>query len=382
MGALFESLRERVEDNARNAVAVYLRDVPEYHDTPIGTGERDDQGGMFGFAVFIRSRSLDLAPVGLPLSEEDLSAISSAGRRRAELGLSVLSQQRVLGLHTRLMLQEIHEVAGPDDGNDLLRMVGWFGAQGARARSAYLHGYTAGVGRSRTLATCNELLARMLLADEPVEPRLADQLRPLVASRYVVSVLRIPGPAVSEQARSAMAAALAGGALLAWLGSGEVALLTPGTADRSPALHHVRSAMATLGRACQVASVEGVTGDLAESLTWAREASRVAPVEDRPARLYVLADLFVEMAVAKTPEIDAWLCAFGRQLSDGPDLVPTLHAYYRHDMNRTAASAALRIHPRTLDYRLQRVRKVTGLEPGSTLGVRMLSTAVARLLAR
>jgi sugar diacid utilization regulator len=86
--------------------------------------------------------------------------------------------------------------------------------------------------------------------------------------------------------------------------------------------------------------------------------------------------------VANTPEIDAWLRAFARRLSKGPDLVSTLHAYYSHDMNRAAASAALRIHPRTLDYRLQRARKVTGLEPGSTLGVRMLSTAVARLLAR
>jgi hypothetical protein len=382
VGGLFDSLRDRVEAAARNAVSAYLREVPEYQGTPVGARGRDDQAGMFGFAVFIRSRSLDLASAGLPLSEEDLSVISSVGRQRAELGLSVLSQQRVLGLHTRLMLQEIHEVAGPDDANDLLRMVGWFGAQGVQARSAYLHGYSHGVGRSRTLATCNELLARILLADEPVEPHLADQLRPLLAGRYVVSVLRIPAPAVSEQARSAVVTALAGGALLAWLGDGELVLLTPGTVDCSAALHHVRLAVATLDRSCQVASAEGVTGRLSESLGLAREAGLVAPMEDRPTRLNLLADLFVEMAVANTPEIDAWLCAFGRRLSDGPDLVSTLHAYFRHDMSRAAASAALHIHPRTLDYRLQRVRKATGLDPGSTVGVRMLSTAVTRLLAR
>ncbi|WP_433518646.1 PucR family transcriptional regulator [Nonomuraea sp. CA-143628] len=382
VGGLFVSLREQVEDHARNAVSAYLREIPEYHDIANLSDERDHQASMYDFAVFIRSRRLDLAPARLPLNDDDLSTISSVGRQRAELGLSVLSQQRVLGLHTHLTLQEIHQVAGPEDSDELLRMLGWIGAQSVRARRAYLHGYTDGVGRSRTLATRNELLARALLADEPVEPRPADPLRPLVAARYAVSVLRFPAPAVPEQARSAVVNALAAGSLVAWLSCGELVILTPGTVDRTVALQQVRSAVAMLGRACQIASVEGVTGRLAESLAWAREASRVAPMENRPARLYVLADLFVEMAVANTPEIDAWLRAFARRLSNGPDLVSTLHAYYRNNMNRAAASAALRIHPRTLDYRLQRARKVTGLEPGSTLGVRMLSTAVARLLAR
>jgi DNA-binding PucR family transcriptional regulator len=50
-------------------------------------------------------------------------------------------------------------------------------------------------------------------------------------------------------------------------------------------------------------------------------------------------------------------------------------------MNRTSAAAALHIHPRTLDYRLRRVREVTGIDPGSTVGVRLLSATVARTLA-
>jgi DNA-binding PucR family transcriptional regulator len=61
--------------------------------------------------------------------------------------------------------------------------------------------------------------------------------------------------------------------------------------------------------------------------------------------------------------------------------VTTLDAYYRSDMNRLLTAASLHIHPRTLDYRLRRVRELTGIEPGSTHGVRVLSTAVARMLA-
>jgi sugar diacid utilization regulator len=50
-------------------------------------------------------------------------------------------------------------------------------------------------------------------------------------------------------------------------------------------------------------------------------------------------------------------------------------------MNRAATAAALHIHPRTLDYRLRRVRDVTGVDPGSTAGVRLLSATVTRSLA-
>ncbi|MDQ0815345.1 sugar diacid utilization regulator [Streptomyces sp. B3I7] len=47
-------------------------------------------------------------------------------------------------------------------------------------------------------------------------------------------------------------------------------------------------------------------------------------------------------------------------------------------MNRRAAAAALDVRPRTLDHRLTRVRRLTGFDPASTRGVRILSTLVAR----
>jgi sugar diacid utilization regulator len=41
----------------------------------------------------------------------------------------------------------------------------------------------------------------------------------------------------------------------------------------------------------------------------------------------------------------------------------------------------LRIHPRSLDYRLQRAGELTGLDPASTHGIRILSAVVSRVLA-
>jgi len=380
MSGLFHVLRDRVEENARHAVEVYTREVSEYQVLPSGV---DDKIGMYDFAVFIRRRSLELAGADTPLTEGDLGTIAEVARERAAAGLSVPSQQQVLGLHTALMLREIHEVTRPDDIGDLLRMVGWLGAQGVRARGAYLRGYTSGVGTSRVVATRLELLARALLDDEPVEPLLAGGLGVRVSGRYTVSVIRSP-TALPPDARAEVVGALAPSRTpVAWLAPDEVALLTPGAGDaaRTRALARVRDAVSAIGGPCQVGAAEGPVGGLAESLTWAREASRVAPLERRPDRLYAVADLFVEMSVFRTPPVDDWLRAFARSLGSGPDLVATLRAYYGNDMNRSAAAAALHIHPRTLDYRLQRVRTVTGVDPGSTVGVRVLSAAVGRIVA-
>ncbi|MEO3924943.1 helix-turn-helix domain-containing protein [Micromonosporaceae bacterium B7E4] len=375
MSALFNALRERVEVNARHAVETYTNEVSEYQAMSPGV---DDRIGMYDFAVFIRRRSLDLAAAELPLTEEDLAGIATVGRQRAEVGLSVPSQQQVLGLHTAMMVREVHDLARPEDVTDLLRMVGWLGTQGVRARSAYLRGYTRGVGTARVLSTRLEILARTLLADEPVEPFVAD-LR--LAGQYHISILKMARPTAPETQSEVVAAFAADRVPVTWLAADELAVLTPGTTPKAKILQRVRHATALIGQPCGVGSAEGVLGGLAETLAWAREASRVAPPQDRPERLPEIADLFVEMAVARTPALDGWLRSYARALSTGPDLVTTLHAYYTHDMNRTSAATALHIHPRTLDYRLRRVREVTGIDPGSTVGVRLLSVTVARTLA-
>ncbi len=375
MSALFNALRERVEVNARHAVETYTNEVSEYQAMPPGV---DDHIGMYDFAVFIRRRSLDLAAASLPLNEEDLARIGAVGRQRAEIGLSVPSQQQVLGLHTTMMVREVHDVTRPEDVTDLLRIVGWLGGQGIRARSAYLRGYTRGVGTARVLSTRLEILARALLADEPVEPFVAD-LR--LAGRYHITVLKTTRPVTAETQAEVVAAFAADRLPMTWLAADEVAVLTPDNHSKARILQRVRHATALIGQPCGVGSTEGAVGRLAETLGWAREASRVAPPQDRPERLPEITDLFVEMAVARTPAIDGWLRSYAKALAAGPDLVSTLRAYYVNDMNRASTAATLHIHPRTLDYRLRRVRDVTGLDPGSTAGVRLLSATVARTLA-
>ncbi|PRY28055.1 PucR family transcriptional regulator [Pseudosporangium ferrugineum] len=375
MDVLFNALRERVEANARHAVETFTHEVTEYQTMPTGAGSPLD---MYDFAVSIRRRSLDLAAAERPLTEKDLAGIAAVGRQRAEAGLSVSSQQHVLGLHTAMMVREVQDLARPADVNSLLRIVGWLGTQGLRARTAYLHGYTHGGGAARVLPTRLELLARALLADEPVEPFVADLHR---CGRYHVTVLRTGRP-VSPEIRGEVVAVLAADRVpVTWLAGDELAVLSPATDQPAAVMDRARRAAALIGQPCGLGAAEGPAGGLAEAFARARGVSRVAPPQDRPDRLPGIADLFVEMALTHTPAIDGWLRTYARALASGPDLVMTLHAYYTNDMNRVTTAAALHIHPRTLDYRLRRVRDVTGVDPGSTAGVRLLSAAVARTLA-
>uniref|UniRef100_UPI0040403E9D helix-turn-helix domain-containing protein n=1 Tax=Streptomyces sp. TG1A-60 TaxID=3129111 RepID=UPI0040403E9D len=87
------------------------------------------------------------------------------------------------------------------------------------------------------------------------------------------------------------------------------------------------------------------------------------------------------LAVADAPSVDARLRTPARRPESGPDLLVTLDAYYRHDMHRGTTATALNVHTRTLDYRLGRVRDLTGIDPGSTRGVRTLSAVVTRRLS-
>jgi hypothetical protein len=375
VSALFDALRERVEVNARHAVETFTNEIGEYQAMPPGT---DDRIGMYDFAVLIRRRSLELAATEMPLNEGDLADIAAVARQRAEVGLSVPSQQQVLGLHTAMMVREVQDLARPEHVTDLLRIVGWLGTQGVRARSAYLRGYTGGVATARLLSTRLEILARALLADEPVESFVAE-LR--LCRQYRISIVNVTRPVPFETQAGVLGALASDRVPATWLGAGELALLTPAHEAKPVALEQVRTAAGLIGQPCRVGAAHGAVGGLAETLAWAREASRVSPPQDRPDRLPEIADLFVEMAVAHAPAVDGWLRGYAKVLATGPDLVATLRAYYASDMNRLATAAALHIHPRTLDYRLRRVREVTGIDPGSTVGVRLLSVTVARALA-
>ncbi|MEU6031048.1 PucR family transcriptional regulator [Streptomyces tauricus] len=387
MRDIFDVLESQVTANAKNAVETYAKELPEYHRARNDARLYD---AIMEFAVSIRRRTISLAREGVPLSDEDLAFISSIGQDRGAKGFSESSQRNALTLHTSSMLREISEAPATQDMDGLLRMVTWFSAQAGTARGAYVLGFEKGRSRALSAAARVQACARMLLADDPAAPDIARDLGLPAPGRYAVTVLRFP--ASRSLPDSGTRAALLEPFLMShrvpmlWRRPEECVALVPAD-DTDPAavdrrvLALARDFSAAVGLPCAVGTATGAVSSLAETAQTARLVSRAAPAASPPDRACTAADVFVEMGLVQLPQLDDWLRDLTRRLAEGPDLVATLDAYYRADMNRLRAATALHVHPRTLDYRLRRVRALTGVDPGSTRGVRLLSTAVTRLRA-
>jgi hypothetical protein len=385
MGDLFSHLRRRIDPNARRAVDAYHRELADFR---VLDGAGTAGTSMFDFAVALRRRTVELAAEDEPFAEEDLHYMASVGRERAERGISLRSERRVQALHAALTLQEVREAAGPDDIDDLMHMLRWIGANGVHAQNAYTRGFLTGQRRRVPYSRRIQRLAAMLISDDATAAQVAAELAMAVPERHCVTVVR---PHVGLRLATDKERTVAVEALLEvhrypmmWRSPEEFLLLTPATDVVTPFVPAdpitatvVVDLCAQLGGPCSIGTAVGRTGQLADAVALARRISRVAPVQNKPRELHTVADVIVELALGELPELDRWLGGLSELLAAGPDLVKTLDAFYRHDMNRLRAANALNIHPRTLDYRIHRVRDLTGLHPASARGVRVIGAAVA-----
>ncbi|WP_416986174.1 PucR family transcriptional regulator [Streptomyces sp. T028] len=409
MGSLFAELARQASTNARREVETYTREIPEFGSLDTNRRARDE---TLEYALWLRRRTVELAPDNGMLTDDDLAFIASMGEVRAEAGMSLDSRQLVLGIHTELMLREINEATDTlreGDLDELMRLVRWFAPQGERGIHAYRGGYESVLRRRMPYAEQVAMLARALLSENGAAAELAQLADMELADAYTVLVVRVPGrPPGDRDLENDIEALLKTHQVpMTWhterepadapgtgAESGELIALIPDSAPAALPDSAPEPAVATLvpdllqdfadalGRPCAAGAATSPVTGLASALDRARRISRAAPLRTS-ARLrpHTLADVFVELAVAEVPFVDSWLRSTARLLETGPDLFVTLDAYYRHDMNRGPAAAALNIHPRTLDYRLRRVRELTDLDPGSTHGVRVLTAVVARDLS-
>lgn len=381
---LIAALRRRIDVHAHRAVHRSLDEVPELRAV---FGDAGSVTEMLDFAVSIRRRALELAREDAPLTQDDLRAVTALGEERADGGLSFDSARAVLGVHMSVALQELHEAAGPRDGEALAHMVHWLGGQVETVQQAYLTGFLSGQRRARRLSARLRLLTGMLVDDDPGLEAMADAVHVPVHDRYLVLVVRVaPTPATTEAQRDDAVEALFARRRLAmsWAEPEELVVMVPdrhASASVSDDVREVASdVVSATGRFCAPAVAAAGRGGLGDGVRLARRISRAAPLHPAPGSVYGLADVFVELAVGELPEAERWISDLRRALSRGPDLVRTLDAYFRNDMRRADTAADLNVHPRTLDYRLRRVRDLTGIDPSTALGVRALSVAVARTL--
>ncbi|MCE7003201.1 helix-turn-helix domain-containing protein [Kibdelosporangium philippinense] len=384
MDGLFKLLWDRVDTNARRAVDVYTSELEDFRAV---AQEQRAKASMLDFAVLLRRREVELAADGASFTGKDLAILGQFGEERGSQGISLSSRRRVLDLHDVLTLREIHEAAGFNETHHVTEMIGWLAANGLAGQSAYAQGFLKGQKRSLPIVKRVQDLAVTLLSDVSVVPGFAESLNMRVADRYVIMVVRMSGtplPASKEREKVIGALLESYAVPMMWREPDELVALIPCTdseAAEERALGLARELATLVGRPCAPGAATGRVHALGDTVALARQISQVAPVEAVPRRLHLLADAFVELGVVQVPQVDEWLHGLAQRLENGPDLVATLDAFYRHDMNRLNTAGALHIHPRTLDYRFRRVRELVGMDPGSLQGVRVLSAVVARVLA-
>ncbi|WP_105971657.1 PucR family transcriptional regulator [Streptomyces geranii] len=428
MGSLFAELARRATTNARREVETYEREIPELGS--LATSSRT-RAQTLEYSVWFRRRTVELAPDNGMLTDDDLAYIASMGEARADAGMSPAARQQILRVHTELMLREINEATEARRGGDLdelMRIMGWFAPQGERGIGAYRRGFVSVLRGRMPYVEQVSLLARALLSEDGSAAELAQLADLRLAEAYTVLVIRVPvapvGPGDLDNDIEALVKAhqvpitwypegedpgsgtgsgtnrgTGSGTGTGAYGAGELVALVPepvsGTAPghattpapalapEDPVPDLLRDCADVVARPCAAGTATAPLTGLAGAFERARRISRAAPLRRASARLrpHTLADVLVELAVAEVPFVDDWLRTTARRLEPGPDLFVTLDAYYRHDMNRGPAAAALNIHPRTLDYRLRRVRELTDIDPASTHGVRVLTAVVARDLS-
>jgi sugar diacid utilization regulator len=239
-------------------------------------------------------------------------------------------------------------------------------------------------------------LLSALLDGSPPEPA-ASRAGVALPARYVVLRLSLgpqpdetaPGPGAAIAARrklrrlqgvldhAARAAVLsmldpAGGVVL-------VPLTDPVSAVSPVEWERVR---AVVDRMAHVAGALHAAAEFAEPVAVpaaAEQAGEVLAVVQRcgyPPGVYRLRDVLVEYQLSRPGDARAQLAALLRPLEEHPQFLRTLQTYVEHQRDRRRTAARLHIHPNTVDYRLHRVRGLTGLDPTRPADLNQLSAAL------
>ncbi|MEU0300465.1 helix-turn-helix domain-containing protein [Streptomyces sp. NPDC006175] len=120
------------------------------------------------------------------------------------------------------------------------------------------------------------------------------------------------------------------------------------------------------------------------ALEEARTVQHVTDVLEFDDGVHQLSDMPVEAALTRCPDLAQLLMSRLVPLhGNGASLMHTLLVYVNLGQDRRCTAQALHIHPNTLDYRLRRIRELTGLAPTVPQDLQaLLSAMTAWRLAR
>jgi hypothetical protein len=325
-------------------------------------------------------RVLELTASGEPCSAEDLDSYRNLGALFAghHVPLPLLTTSFDTGIAA--LTREWWRIAPPEHFAEMAQFTERLARLIDQTRQAAIRGYlearAGNNGRSARWAVAEELIGGELATAAAMGERLAPG--------YLVLACAVPDPALAGTVRTAavhqhvegIPGALHCGDL-----SSLVVMLPVEDGQRLPeaAAAELVSELRSL-TSQMVYAAQAYRPDLAGVPAAVEEACRslclVKAIPDAECRPYQEDALLVELAIARQPDIRQRLAALLAPLDAGSDLYHTLEVLFACDLDRERTAAALCIHRRTLRYRLDRIRDLSGIAPDSLRGAQLLRAAL------
>jgi hypothetical protein len=116
--------------------------------------------------------------------------------------------------------------------------------------------------------------------------------------------------------------------------------------------------------------------DIPGAVDEANAVMHVVRALGHPPALYLLDDVPLEVSLMRSPDLAERLALRLTPLyGSGAPLLETLQIYLDSSQDRRQTARALHIHPNTLDYRLRRIRELTGLSVNAPRDIQLLGAA-------
>ncbi|MFI7120332.1 PucR family transcriptional regulator [Amycolatopsis sp. NPDC049868] len=319
----------------------------------------------------------------VPPNSGDISGISDVVERAVQDGLTLTTVLRGCQVGLRGGWELLVQDALPDDVDDVVEATKLLMQLQETVTTAACTAYVEALNRgAKDDRATRRMLLTALLNGEPHD-ELAEHYGIPVAAHY--DILRLAfGRGTGDDTTTLRALHEAMGSLTDEL---PLAALYP---DRGVVLlarseqrprsrvdldDLVTSLAVTTGIRITAATAAGSAQSVPEADEQAGEVLDVVVALGLPPGLYTVADIPLELQVAKPGPAGEALAMMLDPLAEFPFLFETLETYLRHDANRRKTATAHGVHANTIDYRLRRIAELTGLDPARPAHFQRLSAA-------
>jgi hypothetical protein len=328
-------------------------------------------------------RVLGLAATGEPFSDDDLHFYEGLGALFARHAVPLRILVAAFDVGTTAITGESWRIAPAGHFAEMARFTGSAARMMEQARQTSIRGYLEASRTGNDPQPVRWVLAEVLIAGESAlaaAQAAGERLAPGYLVMACATASLAPSGALRKPAISRAIEAIPG--TLYCRSQSRLVVLFPVEASRQRA---EAAAAGLAGRLCALAGQPvfaarayrpGLAG-IPASLDEACGALCLAmAIPDADGRLYRMDELLVELAISRQPDICQRLAALLSPLDAGTDLRHTLEVLLACNLDRERAARELCIHRRTLRYRVDRIRDLSGIDPDSVRGLQLLRAAL------